>query len=102
MRLLDMYFPYPDEETLFESRPSHYLGHLIGHEGPGNILAYLENKGQVNGLRAGPESFCPGSAFFVISIPLTKEGLKHYQEVTRTIPIHINAQRVSPAAVDIR
>ena len=96
MRVLDMYFPYPDEETLFESQPGRYLSHLIGHEGPGSILAYLKNKGWANGLGAGPQPLCPGSAFFSISIRLTEEGLKHYQEVTRTIFQYISMLNESP------
>ena len=96
MRVLDMYFPYPDEEELFESQPGRYLSHLIGHEGPGSILAYLKNKGWANGLGAGPQPLCPGSAFFSISIRLTEEGLKHYQEVTRTIFQYISMLNESP------
>lgn len=85
MRVLDLYFPYPDEEELFESQPGRYLSHLIGHEGPGSILAYLKNKGWANGLGAGPSPLCPGSAFFTISLRLTEDGLKHYQEVTKAV-----------------
>ena len=96
MRVLDMYFPYPDEEALFESQPGRYLSHLIGHEGPGSILAYLKNKGWANGLGAGPQPLCPGSAFFSISIRLTEEGLKHYQEVIRTVFQYISMLNETP------
>jgi len=85
MRVLDMYFLYPDEEELFESQPGRYLSHLIGHEGPGSILAYLKNKGWANGLSAGPSPLCPGSAFFSISIRLTEEGLKSYQAIVKSV-----------------
>ena len=85
MRVLDMYFPYPDEEELFKSQPGRYLSHLIGHEGPGSILAYLKNKGWANGLSAGPSPLCPGSAFFSISIRLTEEGLRSYEAITKSV-----------------
>jgi insulysin len=85
MRVLDFYFTYPDEEELYESQPGRYLSHLLGHEGPGSILAYLKNKGWANGLGAGPSPLCPGSAFFSISVRLTEEGLKNYETVTEVV-----------------
>lgn len=84
-RSIDLYFPYPDEEALFESQPSRYLSHLIGHEGPGSILAYLKNKGWASGLGAGANAVCPGSSFFSISVHPTEEGLKHYEEIVQVI-----------------
>ena len=84
-RTLDICFPYQDEEHLYESQPSRYISHLIGHEGPGSILAYTKAKGWANGLSAGPSSVCPGSALFQISIKLTEEGLKFYREVVEVV-----------------
>lgn len=52
-RSLDLTFPFIDEEYLFESQPSRYLSHLIGHEGPGSIMSYVKSKGWVSGLSAG-------------------------------------------------
>ncbi|WPH03713.1 putative zinc protease [Acrodontium crateriforme] len=82
-RMLDLHFPYPDEDPLYESQPGRYLSHLIGHEGPGSILAYLKAKGWANSLSAGASPMCPGSALFSIDIRLTEDGLKHYQEVVK-------------------
>jgi insulysin len=39
-RSLEIQFAYRDEEALYESQPSRYLSHLIGHEGPGSILRF--------------------------------------------------------------
>jgi insulysin len=52
-RELDLSFPFIDEELLFESQPSRYISHLIGHEGPGSIMSYIKGKGWANGLSAG-------------------------------------------------
>ncbi|EGY14598.1 insulin-degrading enzyme [Verticillium dahliae VdLs.17] len=41
-RELNLYFPFMDEERMYESQPSRYLSHLIGHEGPGSIMAYVK------------------------------------------------------------
>ncbi|KAA8642913.1 hypothetical protein EYZ11_009044 [Aspergillus tanneri] len=84
-RSIDIYFPFLDEEFLYESQPSRYISHLIGHEGPGSILAFVKAKGWANGLSAGVMPVCPGSAFFTISIRLTQEGLRQYREVTKVV-----------------
>jgi len=60
-RSLDLTFPFIDEEGLFESQPSRYISHLIGHEGPGSIMAYIKSKGWANGLSAG--MYPPSPAF---------------------------------------
>ena len=84
-RSIDIYFPFLDEELLYESHPSRYISHLIGHEGPGSILAYIKAKGWANGLSAGVMPVCPGAAFFTISVRLTKEGLKQTREVAKVV-----------------
>ncbi|KGM92239.1 uncharacterized protein PADG_11423 [Paracoccidioides brasiliensis Pb18] len=84
-RSLDMLFPYQDEDDMYESKPSKYISHLIGHEGPGSILAYIKAKGWAYGLSAGALALCPGSALFTISVRLTEDGLKHYEEIVKVI-----------------
>ncbi|OCK75895.1 hypothetical protein K432DRAFT_307572 [Lepidopterella palustris CBS 459.81] len=96
MRTLDFSFVYRDEEDMYASQPSRYLSHLIGHEGPGSILAYIKAKGWANGLSAGGSTLCPGSGTFSISIKLTEDGLKQYQEVVKTVFQYIALMRDSP------
>ena len=84
-RKVEITFPYEDEEKLFEIQPSRYIAHLVGHEGPGSILAYIKAKGWANALSAGPSPVCPGSSFFEISIRLTEDGMKAYEEVVKTV-----------------
>lgn len=95
-RLLDIYFPYPDEEDQYESQPGRYLSHLIGHEGPGSLLAYIKSKGWANGLGCGPMTVCPGSAFFSLSIKLTEDGLKNYKEIVVALFQYIAMLREQP------
>ena len=95
-RMLDIYFTYPDEEDLYESQPGRYLSHLIGHEGPGSILAYLKAKGWANGLSSGAAPVCPGSAFFSIDVRLTEDGLKNYREVVKVIFQYIAMTKEQP------
>ncbi|KAI1181739.1 Metalloenzyme, LuxS/M16 peptidase-like protein [Nemania serpens] len=51
-RELNLVFTFLDEENLYESQPSRYISHLIGHEGPGSIMAYIKSKGWANSLSA--------------------------------------------------
>ncbi len=84
-RSLDIRFPFQDEEEMYETQPSRYISYLIGHEGPGSILSYIKAKGWANGLSAGAMAICPGSAQFGISIRLTEDGLRDYQEVVKVV-----------------
>jgi len=95
-RTLEISFPYQDENELFEAQPSRYISHLIGHEGPGSILAYIKAKGWANALSAGPMPVCPGSSFLSISIKLTEEGLKVYQKVVEVVFQYISLIRNTP------
>lgn len=81
-RELNLSFPFIDEEFLYESQPSRYIGHLIGHEGPGSIMAYIKAKGWANGLGAGAYPVCPGSpGIFDVQIRLTEEVICLYNRV---------------------
>jgi len=83
-RSLELSFPFVDEEPLFETQPSRYLSHLIGHEGPGSIMSYIKSKGWANGLSAGAWPVCPGTpGIFSCQVRLTEDGLKHYKEVVK-------------------
>ncbi|KAF2746080.1 LuxS/MPP-like metallohydrolase [Sporormia fimetaria CBS 119925] len=95
-RSLELSFMYRDEENLYESHPSRYLSHLIGHEGPGSILAYIKEKGWATGLGAGASPVCPGSSLFAISVKLTEDGLKYYKEVAKVIFQYIGLMREQP------
>jgi insulysin len=96
-RLLDLYFPFMDEEKLFESQPSRYISHLIGHEGPGSIMSYIKLKGWANGLTAGAYSICPGSLeMFNCQIRLTEEGLKHYRDIVKVFFQYVSLLKETP------
>lgn len=95
-RSLEISFPYQDEEDMYETYPSRYLSHMIGHEGPGSILAYLKEQGLANSLSAGAHTVCPGSAFLEIEISLTPEGLKRYRDVVKVVFQYIGMLKDEP------
>ncbi|KAJ4510032.1 metalloprotease [Exophiala dermatitidis] len=95
-RSLEISFPWQDEEDMYETQPARYISHLIGHEGPGSILAYLKDRGLAQTLSAGYHSVCPGSAFFEIEIGLTPEGLKNYHEIVKIVFQYIGMMKANP------
>lgn len=96
-RDLTLRFPCPDETLLFDSQPSRYVSHLIGHEGPGSIMSYIKSKGWANGLGAGMYPVCAGTpAIFEVTIRLTEEGLKDYKEVIKVFFQYVSLLRESP------
>lgn len=96
-RILSLYFPINDEEYLFESQPSRYLSHLIGHEGPGSIMSYIKSKGWANGLSAGAYPIGPGSqGLFTCEMRLTEDGLKNYQEIIKVFFQYISLLQQTP------
>ncbi|KAK5633439.1 hypothetical protein RRF57_009153 [Xylaria bambusicola] len=66
LRQLQLSFPFLDEEWLFKTRPSRYITHLIGHKGPGSIIAYIKSKGWASSLVASVD-----------------QGLENYYEIVK-------------------
>ncbi|XP_075072253.1 insulin-degrading enzyme isoform X1 [Mixophyes fleayi] len=81
IRNLYVTFPIPDLQKYYKSNPGHYLGHLIGHEGPGSLLSELKAKGWVNTLVGGQKEGAKGFMFFIINVDLTEEGLLHVDDI---------------------
>lgn len=85
IRLLDITFPIPDQSPQFRAKPGQFLSHFVGHEGQGSILSHLKKRGWANHLSAGATNGADGFEFFKISIDLTKEGLKNYENVVAAV-----------------
>ncbi|XP_034040067.1 insulin-degrading enzyme isoform X1 [Thalassophryne amazonica] len=81
IRNLYVTFPILDLQKYYKSNPGHYLGHLIGHEGPGSLLSELKAKGWVNTLVGGQKEGAKGFMFFIINVDLTEEGLLHIEDI---------------------
>jgi insulysin len=96
IRLLSLTFPIPDQSPLFRTKPGQFISHFIGHEGQGSILSYLKSKGWANHLNAGAMNGADGFEFFKISMDLTADGLKHYDEVVAAIFRYINLLKQAP------
>jgi len=85
LRKITIYWNLPEQYSLWKSKPSHLLGHLIGHEGPGSILSYLKQKGWVNTLVAGIFDQGSNYSFFGVEMGLTESGLLQTDQLVETV-----------------
>jgi secreted Zn-dependent insulinase-like peptidase len=53
MHKLSMMWQLPSHLKQYKSKPCDYIGHLVGHEGPGSLLAFLKQKNLGNSVSAG-------------------------------------------------
>jgi insulysin len=90
VRNLNIVFPCPDLQEYYKSSPSHYISHLMGHEGPGSILSTLKARGWSNNLVAGSRPAPRGMGFFGVTVDLTEEGIKHIDDIVELIFQYLN------------
>lgn len=64
----------PEQTHLWESKPTRYISHLLGHEGSGSLLSGLKHEGLSTELGAGTYIDCAGISLFVCKINLTEKG----------------------------
>jgi len=85
IRNLNITWGIPDLTDHYQSCPGSYLGHLIGHEGPGSLLSELKSRGWVNTLVGGQKSGSKGFGFFVVNVDLTEEGINHVDDIVQLV-----------------
>merc|ERR1719245_643363 len=85
IRSLCITWGIPDLSDEYKSNPGSYLGHLIGHEGPGSLLSELKARGWVNNLVGGQKSGSKGFGFFVVNVDLTEEGIEHVDDIIELV-----------------
>merc|ERR1711892_1382369 len=81
IRNLNITWGIPDLAPHYQSCPGSYLGHLIGHEGPGSLLSELKARGWVHTLVGGQKRGSKGFGFFVVNVDLTEEGISHVDDI---------------------
>jgi len=74
----------------YKQKPAGYIGHLLGHEGEGSLLAWLKAKGWAEGLSAGTYHQLRNDSAFQVNISLTQQGLEHTDEITGQLFAYIN------------
>ncbi|GGK76376.1 insulinase family protein [Amphritea balenae] len=81
---LTLTFPLPETDNLYQEKPLYFLSSLLGYEGKGSLFSQLKKQGWANGLSAYRSINLEHQSAFQITISLTDEGLKHYQDVVES------------------
>ncbi|GBP69439.1 Insulin-degrading enzyme [Eumeta japonica] len=90
VRSLSINFPTPDERKHYKSGPTHYVSHLLGHEGAGSLLAALKARGWCNNLVGGTRTGARGFSFFGVQMDLTEDGVEHVDDIIKLMFQYIN------------
>jgi insulysin len=85
-RTLSMQWILPEQRSRYRSKPTRYLSHLLGHEGPGSLLQVLRNLQWAQELSADDMSKATSTfTVFSIEVELTMEGFEHVNEVVQLV-----------------
>ena len=84
-RQLRLLFPVPPQSQNYRKNPSHYVSHLLGHEGKGSILSVLKARGIGNSLCGGITTSQTDFAVFSVSVDLSEKGFERWEEVAGII-----------------
>ncbi|NVK38111.1 MAG: insulinase family protein [Gammaproteobacteria bacterium] len=86
---LGFIFPLNDAVKDYSKKPSEYIGHLLGHEGEGSLLAWLKQQGWAEGLSAGLSNPMANNSTLQVNISLTEKGLQHVDDISAQLFAYI-------------
>lgn len=84
-----MMFPVPSAEVYVSEKPLQYIGNLLGHEGKGSLFSFLNEAGWVERLSAGQIISGKDQGAFSVTMNLTPEGRKNYQQIASFVFVMI-------------
>lgn len=94
LKQLRVLWNLPGSNDLWRSKPSSYLSHLLGHEGPGSLLSQLIREGLATSLQSGNSTRLHNLVDQLrIEIGLTEEGERQYLRVLELVYKFVNALR---------
>ena len=85
LRQLTLAFPVPNYADKYKTKPFDYLGHLLGNESSGSLLALFKSLGWAESLVAGELYQSRRDGLFGITITLTKEGAKAKDQIVSAV-----------------
>lgn len=86
---LSFIFPLDDSVSDYQKKPTQYIGHLLGHEGEGSLLAWLKQKGWAESLGAGVGNVMQNNSTLQVNISLSETGLNHIDEISTQLFAYI-------------
>jgi len=86
-------FPIPEINSYYRTKPTDYLGHLLGHQSGGSVLAHLKQRGWANSIISGHQFSSSDFATFSVIVKLTDSGLEHVEEVVEAVFAYINMMK---------
>jgi insulysin len=92
-RTVVLTFPMRQVQSLYKSKPTHYLSHLLGHEGQASVLSLLKEKHWAHELSAGASQSCSDWSSFDVALQLTETGLEHLDDVVQVVFAYLNHLR---------
>jgi len=88
---MDIQFPIREIHSLWRSKPTRYISHLIGHEGKGSLLSLLKSKHYVTELYADDSSkSCHDFSIFTIHMEMTDLGLQYTNDIVSMVFAYID------------
>eukprot|EP00535_Pseudo-nitzschia_heimii_P007247 CAMPEP_0197175956 /NCGR_PEP_ID=MMETSP1423-20130617/2022_1 /TAXON_ID=476441 /ORGANISM="Pseudo-nitzschia heimii, Strain UNC1101" /LENGTH=1096 /DNA_ID=CAMNT_0042625227 /DNA_START=65 /DNA_END=3355 /DNA_ORIENTATION=+ len=91
---LELQFPMREIKSLYRSKPTRYLSHMLGHEGSGSLLSLLKSKQYATDLYADDASkSCAGFSIFTIKMELTDDGLANVDEIVSMVFAYMDLLR---------
>ncbi len=94
-------FELPDLRDNYDSKPTSFLAHFLGHEGRGSICAYLKRRGWLLDLSAGDSGEPRAVHLFKIEGTLTLEGYRE-QPIHPEADVSVKTPRSSLQSTTIR
>jgi secreted Zn-dependent insulinase-like peptidase len=88
--ILQITWQIPPQGANWKSKPTDYIGHLMGHESQGSILSACKEKNWVTSCSAGLNN-CSGMenasshGLYTMTFTLTENGVHHWEQVVRIV-----------------
>ena len=80
-----------------DTKPDHYLTHLLGHEGPNSLLSKLQREGFAMELYTYASHSMGAFTVLNCGVRLTKEGLQNYERIIELTYSYLdNLRKVGP------
>ncbi len=94
--MLSLSWTFPSSLETYKSKSCRYISHLLGHEGPGSLLAALKRENlAITCATGGKEYPSPMFSTFSIEMVLTSKGLSNWITVAQIVFNYLDMLRVN-------